>query len=131
MLCSKFLRCIETAHELLQQFIDRSAKTKRSCLTHTKRVKPSIWELDGIHNGLHHEHVRNIEEITKGDPGTSQVLKLLLFHISSITSQNRKRKAFKISKIPSCKRCHTQYLHLSSQSNYNYHYACGGLYWLS
>jgi hypothetical protein len=64
---------------IFKQFIDRSAKTKRSCPTHTKRVEPSIWELDGIHNGLHHEHVRNIEEITKGDPGTSQVLKLL-FH---------------------------------------------------
>jgi len=65
VLCSPFLRCIETANEMLQQFTDRSGKTKRSFRTHTIRVEPSIWELDGIHNGLHHQHLRNVEEITK------------------------------------------------------------------
>lgn len=62
VLCSPFLRCVETANEMLQQFTNRSSERQP---THTIRVEPSIWELDGINNGLHHQHVRNIEEITK------------------------------------------------------------------
>lgn len=81
VLCSPFLRCIETANEMLQQFTDNFSKgntnnsnsnnvddqdlEKNKVKTHTIRLESSVWEIDGANNGLHHQHVKRVDEIVK------------------------------------------------------------------
>ena len=50
LLCSPFLRCIQTANEILRQFRHGREKVKI-------KLEHSVWEMDG-HDGVNHRHIR-------------------------------------------------------------------------